>query len=100
MSTINQQFFKLKNGKKLILRTALAKDAAQIVKLMKDIVKEGPFTLAEPDEYKSTIKSEAKKINRFKEAPDKIYLVAEVKNEIAGFISFDNWDTIKTVLLI
>lgn len=96
MSTINHQIFSLKNNKKLILRTALSKDASQLVKLMKDIVNEGPFTLAEPDEYLSTIKTESKKIKRFKEAEGKIYLVAEVNNEITGYISFDNWDTRRT----
>ena len=96
MSTINEQYFNLKDGRVLILRTALVKDASQIVRLMKDIVDEGPYTLAEPDEYKSTVKSESKKIKRFKDAPGKIYLVGEVNKEITGFISFDNWDTKRT----
>jgi RimJ/RimL family protein N-acetyltransferase len=96
MSTISPEEYKLKNGKEVIIRTALAKDAAQVVKIMKDVIKEGPFTLYETDEYSATAKSEAKRIKRFKDAPGKIYLVAEVKSEIAGFISFDNWDTRRT----
>ncbi|MBE2227238.1 MAG: GNAT family N-acetyltransferase [Ignavibacteria bacterium] len=96
MSTISPEKHKLKNGKKVVIRTALAKDASQVVKLMKGVIKEGPFTLYESDEYRSTAKSEAKRIKRFKEAAGKIYLVAEAKNEIAGFISFDNWDTRRT----
>src|SRR5690349_6465280 len=96
MGTITVKSFKLKNGKQLILRTALAKDAPQIVKLMKGVIKEGPFTLAEPDEYNNTVKSEAAKIKRFAKAEGKIYLVAEVKGEIAGFIDFDNWPTRRT----
>ncbi len=96
MSSIKPKELKLKNGKVLTLRSALVKDASQIVKLMKDIVKEGPYTLAEPDEYKSTVKSESAKIKRFTKAEGKIYLVAEVKNELTGFISFDNWDTRRT----
>lgn len=96
MSTIINREFKLKNGKTLILRTALAKDASQIVKLMKDVIKEGHYTLYEPDEYKSTAKSEAKRITVFKNAPGKIYLVGEIEKEITGFISFDNWNTRRT----
>ena len=96
MSTINEQYFRLKDGRELFLRTALAKDASQIVKLMRDVVNEGPFTLVEPDEYNSTVKSESRKIKRFKDAPGKIYLVGEVNKEITGFISFDNWDTKRT----
>jgi len=96
MSTILPVEYKLKNGKTVIIRTALSKDAPQLVKLMMDVIKEGPFTLYEPDEYKATSKSESKKIKTFKESPGKLYLVAEFKKEIAGFISFNNWDTRRT----
>ncbi|NOS83929.1 MAG: GNAT family N-acetyltransferase [Ignavibacteria bacterium] len=96
MSTISPEEYILKNRKKVTIRSALVKDAAQVVKLMKGVIKEGPFTLYESDEYRSTAKSEAKKIKRFKEAHGKIYLVAEIKDEITGFISFDNWDTRRT----
>lgn len=96
MSTILPEEYKLKNGKTVIIRTALSKDAPQLVKLMMDVIKEGPFTLYEPDEYKATSKSESKKIKTFKESPGKLYLVAEFKKEIAGFISFNNWDTRRT----
>ena len=96
MSTIDPEIYTLKNRKKLTIRTALAKDASQVVKLMKGVIKEGPFTLYESDEYSSTAKSEAKRIKRFKNAPGKIYLVGSIKDEITGFISFDNWDTRRT----
>lgn len=96
MSTIEPKQFILKNRKKIILRTAAVKDASSIVKLMKDVIKEGPYTLAEPDEYKATVRSEAAKIKRFRDAPGKIYLVAEAGKVITGFISFDNWDTRRT----
>ena len=63
---------------------------------MRDVIKEGPFTLAEPDEYRSTARTEASKIRRFKNAEGKIYLAAVSGKEITGFISFDNWDTRRT----
>jgi len=50
----------LPNKKKICIRTAHAKDGAALVKLMKVIIEEGPFTLQEADEYKATAKSEAK----------------------------------------
>lgn len=96
MSTVKSSEFILQNGNTLILRTAIAKDASQIVKLMKAVVKEGHYTLYEPDEYRSTAKSEAKRITEFKNAPGKIYLVGEIGKEITGFISFDNWNTRRT----
>lgn len=96
MGSVEPKEFILKNGKTSTLRTAALKDAPQIVKLMKDIIKEGPYTLAEPDEYKSTIKSEAAKIKRFRNSEGKIYLVLTIGKEVTGFISFDNWDTRRT----
>lgn len=96
MSTIDPEVYTLYNRKKLTIRTALGKDASQVVKLMKGVIKEGPFTLYESDEYSATAKSETKRIKRFKDAPGKIYLVALIKDEITGFISFDNWDTRRT----
>lgn len=96
MSSIQSEVFKLKSGNKVILRTAKPKDASQIVELMKSVIAEGQFTLAEPDEYSATVSSESKKISSFKKAPGKIYLVAEVGKDIAGFLSFDNWDTRRT----
>ncbi len=96
MSLIAGREFVLKSGRRVFLRTAKSKDASQIVKLMKCVIAEGPYTLAEPDEYSATVSSESRKISRFKKAPGKIYLVAEVGKDIAGFLSFDNWDTRRT----
>jgi RimJ/RimL family protein N-acetyltransferase len=96
MGTIEPRELTLKNRKTGILRIAAAKDAPQIVKLMKGIIKEGPYTLAEPDEYRSTIKTESAKIKRFRNAVGKIYLVLTIGKEVTGFISFDNWDTRRT----
>ena len=99
MSAHPAKQFILKNGKILITRTAMAKDARQIVNLLKDIVKEGPYTLMEPDEFSYTIRSESKKIKRYNEAPGKVYIVAEIKKEVIGFIAFVNWDTRKRNIL-
>lgn len=96
MSSIKEKEIRLSDGKSLTLRTAMVKDASQIVKLMRDIVNEGPYTLAEPDEYRTTARTEAAKIKRFKKAAGKIYLVTISGKEIIGFISFDNWDTRRT----
>jgi RimJ/RimL family protein N-acetyltransferase len=96
MGTIDPQLKNIKGGKKVLLRSALVKDASQLVRLMKDVIKEGTFTLAEPDEYHTTSADEARKIKRCKAADGKIYLVAEYKGEITGFICFDNWPTRRT----
>lgn len=96
MSVVEPKGIVLKNGKRAVIRSAMVKDAPQLVKLMKDVIKEGPYTLMEPDEYHATISSERKKIKRFNDAKGKVYLVAEINKEVLGFISFDNWDTRRT----
>ena len=96
MSTIKPISINLRSGEQITVRTANKPDAPQIVKLMKEVIKEGLYTLAEPDEYKATVKTESAKITRFKQSPGKIYIIAELKNIITGFISFDNWDTRRT----
>ncbi len=96
MSLIEPKNIKLENSQQLILRSAVSKDASQIVELMKSVIEEGPFTLYEPDEYRATAKSEAKKIKRLNDGAGKVYLVAELDKEISGFLSFDNWDTRRT----
>ncbi|MBL8017068.1 MAG: GNAT family N-acetyltransferase [Ignavibacteria bacterium] len=85
-----------KDKKKILIRTAQVKDASKIVKLMRDVIKEGPYTLAEPDEYNTTAADEAAKIRRCRDKHGKIYLVAEYKDEIAGFICLDSWPTRRT----
>lgn len=85
-----------KDKKKILIRTAQVKDASKIVKLMRDVIKEGPYTLAEPDEYNTTAADEAAKIKRCRDKDGKIYLVAEYKDEIAGFICLDSWPTRRT----
>ncbi len=61
MGTINPVEKITKDGKKILIRTAQVKDSSKIVNLMKDVIKEGPFTLSEPDEYDTTAADEEKK---------------------------------------
>lgn len=96
MSKISPKEFILPNIKKICIRTARAKDGSALVKLMRGIIAEGPFTLQETDEYRATAKSEGKRISAYRKAEGKIYLVAEIGKEITGFISFNNWDTRRT----
>jgi len=96
MGTINPVEKITKDGKKILIRTAQVKDASKVVKLMKDVIKEGHFTLSEPDEYDTSAADEERKISKCRDTEGKIYLVAEYKDEIAGFICFDSWPTRRT----
>ena len=83
-------------GSGILIRAAEPQDATGVLKIMKQVVKEKYFTIHEPGEFHETQKSYSEKILKFKRAPGKLFLVAEINNEIAGFVNFNNWDTRKT----
>jgi RimJ/RimL family protein N-acetyltransferase len=91
MSKIIKQIFSNKYYKKIILRNAQTSDAGKIINIMKNIIKEDIYTLAEDNEYKQTIKKESEKINKFHKSKCKIYIVIEVNKKIAGYLTFDNF---------
>jgi len=97
VSYIDKKSFALKNGTAITIRTAVPKDASGIIRMMKSVMKEKMFTIHEIDEYKETFNSESKKIKKYRKAPGKIIIAALCKNEIAGFVTFDNWDARKTM---
>ena len=90
MSKISQKEFTNTNGKKIIIRSALVKDAAMLLKLTKEIIKEGPYMLHEPDEYKMTIKKQKDQIRNYSEKDSKLFLVADSKNYVVGYLTFIN----------
>ena len=97
MSSIKTRKVLLKNNYELIVRTAYLVDAENIYNLMKSILKEKVFAIHEIDEFPESIKSYRSKIEKFKKAPGKLFLVAEINNVITGFVNFNNWDTRKTM---
>jgi RimJ/RimL family protein N-acetyltransferase len=97
MSSINEQVVTLKNGILITIRTAESSDASGIIRLMKGILSEKVFAIHEIDEYKETVASTTKKIRQYRKAPGKIILTASYKNEIVGYVTFNNWDTRKTM---
>lgn len=91
MSKINKQKLNNKYFVKIILRSAKSSDAKKIVNIMKDIVKEDIYTLAEENEYKQTASKESEKINKFNKSKGKIYLVVDINKIITGYLTFENF---------
>jgi RimJ/RimL family protein N-acetyltransferase len=84
------------NGTEFSIRTAESNDAAGVLKIMKEVVKEKRYTIHEINEFHENKKSYTDKINKFIKSRGKLFLVAEINGTIAGFVNFNNWDTEKT----
>lgn len=83
-------------GEEITIRSALPKDSAQLVKLNKEIIAEGPFMLHEPDEYKMTIAKQREQIKKFTNGPGHLFLIAEAGKKIIGYLTFNNWGLKRT----
>lgn len=96
MGTIKEKIIEAKNGKKIILRTAKLKDAAQFRKLVYDISCEKIYSMVEPDEFTETIWSNKNRIREHKRANGKLFIAAEYRNKIIGLIRLNNYDLRKS----
>jgi L-amino acid N-acyltransferase YncA len=97
MSFIEEKNVRLKNGIIITIRTAESKDASGINAAMKSVIMEKVYTIYEIDEYRETNKSRLKQIKKYRKAPGKIFIIALFKNKVVGFVTFNNWDTRKTM---
>jgi len=88
MSVIEQKTKKNKAGRDIIIRTAILKDARDIIKINKEIVQEGKYILHEPDEYKPTMLKEKTQIRNLRNTNGSIYLIAEINKKITGYLTF------------
>jgi len=97
MCFIEKKNIILKNGIMITVRTAEPKDASGINDVMKSVIKENYFTIHGIDEFNETSQSRLKQIKKYRRAKGKIFIVALFKNKVIGLVSFNNWDTRKTM---
>ncbi len=97
MSFIEKKNVRLKNGIIITIRTAEPKDASEINTAMKSVIMEKVYTIYEIDEFNETNQSRLKQIKKYRKAPGKIFITALFKNKVVGFVTFNNWDTRKTM---
>ena len=97
MGQIKGESIKIKDNSLINIRTANENDAREIIELTKEILKEKKYMIHDIDEFKDSVKSRKEQINKFNKAPGKLFLIAESGEEIAGYVTFNNWDTRKTM---
>jgi RimJ/RimL family protein N-acetyltransferase len=90
MNKINPQARRLKSGALVMVRDAVLSDAQSIVDIMRAVVSEGQYTLAEPDELEWTEESKRQELIEFQHKPGCLILVAEVDGDVVGFVDFEN----------
>ena len=81
---IKEKSILLKNSQACVVRSAEAKDAAQLIDAMKTAAGETDFLLRKPEEVTYTIEKELTAIADMEAAERQTLIVAEVEGEIAG----------------
>jgi RimJ/RimL family protein N-acetyltransferase len=77
-----------KDGKSFIIRRPTEDDAENIIAYTKTLFFSTDQVLTTLEEYTITIEAEKMWISSFKENPDALVLVAEIKNQIIGLLFF------------
>lgn len=78
----------LNNGKTLIIRTANKKDAQGLIEYISKIGGESDFLTFGENEFNISIQQEEAILESHIDVENKIYLIAEVENEIVGSLNY------------
>ena len=84
---IKEKSILLRNGQSCVVRSAEAKDAAQLIDTMKTTAGETDFLLRKPEEVTYTVEKELTAIADMEAAERQTLIVADVEGEIAGSCS-------------
>lgn len=79
---------KLKSGQNLIIRTAKKEDALDLIRYVNKIGGESDFLTFGEGEFDITLEKEEEIIESHIGIENKIYLIAEIENEIAGSLNY------------
>ena len=79
---------KLKNGQNLTIRTAKKEDALDLIRYVNKIGGESDFLTFGEGEFDITLEKEEEIIESHIGIENKIYLIAEIENEIAGSLNY------------
>jgi len=90
MSKITPKEYSLKNGEKLVIRTAVADDAQALLEHARTILAEDLYNITTVDEFKMTAEKEREWIQGHFDNPAHIVLVAEVNGSLIGLLHFEN----------
>jgi RimJ/RimL family protein N-acetyltransferase len=84
MSKISPQKFRLKNGKWIVIRSVVKKDAKPLLEYVNQIGGESDFLTFGGGEFKKTKTEEEKIIQEHLRAKNAVFIVAEMNKEIVG----------------
>jgi RimJ/RimL family protein N-acetyltransferase len=80
----------LKTGDKVVIRTAVADDAASLLEHARIILEEDLYNVTTLDELKMTVEEEREWVRQHLEHPGQTILVAELDDETVGVVHFEN----------
>lgn len=90
MSLITEKTIHLKDGRVAVIRSALPKDAAKILTLVRAIMEEGEFVLSTPEDFRMTQEQEEAWLQTNLDDPCKLAILSEHEGEVLGMLSFAN----------
>jgi RimJ/RimL family protein N-acetyltransferase len=90
VSRIEPKEYPSKTDEVVLVRSAVAADAAALVALRGAVAEERLYTLAEPDERNLTDETERRSIAEHADEPGQLYLVAQVRQAVVGLLTFEN----------
>lgn len=90
MAVLNQKINKAKDGKNIIIRSVIQEDASATLNIKHSSILEEVHQLVTPEEFKTTLESETKWIEKHIENPYYIAIVAILDDKIVGLIDFSN----------
>lgn len=90
MAILNSKILKTKDGKEVIIRSAVVQDAEATMNLKRSSIFDEEFQLVSPEEFVGNPEKEAKWIETHINSPYYIAIVAECAGEVVGLIDFSN----------
>lgn len=79
-----KRIIQLKDGRECILRSVEVKDAEAMIEYLRMVSSETPFLLRNEDEVTYTVEAEEQLLEKKRQEPREIMMVAEVEGNIAG----------------
>lgn len=96
MKNFKPLHFKNKRNESVVIRSADALDARQILELSKMIVAEDIYQLLTLDELELTVTSEENWIISHRDHPSRLIIVAEINDDVVGLLDFCNGNRNRT----
>lgn len=90
MGRIEPKNYLTKSKTKVVIRDAHPVDAEKLIDINLKIIEEKIYMLRQPGEAVYTKESEVKNIENLLKGEGTLYLVAEVENDVAGYLDFRN----------